>query len=62
VIGAILGSAIPLARALNQDWQYGVLAAAAISLFLLRRGVVLTLLLAGAAGAIVALAGGSLPR
>ena len=61
-IGAILGSAIPLARALHQDWQYGVLAAAAISLLLLRRGVVLTLLLAGAAGTIVALAGGPLTR
>ena len=61
-IGAILGAAIPLARALQQDWQYGVLGAALISLLLLRRGVVLTLLLAGAAGTIVALAGGSLPR
>jgi chromate transporter len=61
-IGAILGSAIPLSRALHQDWQYAVLAAAAATLFLLRRGVVLTLLLAGATGAIIALAGGPLPR
>ncbi len=61
-IGAILGSAIPLARALHQDWQYGVLTAAAISLLLLRRGVVLTLLLVGAAGTIVALTGGPLTR
>jgi chromate transporter len=60
-IGAILGSAIPLARALNEGWQYGVLAAAALLLFLFRRGVVLTLLLAGGVGVIVALAGGSLP-
>ena len=61
-IGAILGAAIPLARALQQDWQYGILGAALISLLLLRRGVVLTLLLAGAAGTIVALTGGPLPR
>ncbi len=61
-IGAILGSAIPLARALQVEWQYLVLAAAAAALFLLRRSIVLTLLLAGAAGAIVALAGGPLPH
>jgi chromate transporter len=61
-IGAILGAAIPLSRALQLDWQYAVLAAAAISLFLLRRGTVPTLLLAGAVGVVVALAGGSLPQ
>jgi len=61
-IGAILGSAVPLARALQLNWQYAVLAAAAIMLLLLRREVVLTLLLAGAAGVIIALAGGSLPN
>jgi chromate transporter len=60
-IGAILGSAIPLARALEENWQFGVLAGAAILLLVLRRGVVLTLLLAGATGTIVALAGGPLP-
>ncbi len=46
-IGAILGSAIPLARALTQPWQYAVLAAALVLLLALRRGVVLTLLAAG---------------
>jgi chromate transporter len=61
-IGAILGSAIPLTRALSEGWQYGVLAGAAVLLLALRRGVVVTLLLAGAAGTIVALAGGPLPR
>jgi chromate transporter len=61
-IGAILGTAIPLTRALSETWQYGVLAGAAVLLFLLRRGVVTTLLLAGAVGVVVALAGGSLPR
>ena len=61
-IGAILGSAIPLARALTQPWQYAVLAAAAVLLLLLRRGVVLTLLSAGAAGLLIALAGGPVPH
>jgi chromate transporter len=60
-IGAILGSAIPLARALSESWQYGVLAGAAVLLLVVRRGVVLTLLLAGAVGVIVAQAGGALP-
>jgi chromate transporter len=61
-VGAILGSAIPLARALHEPWQLGVLGAAAILLLVLRRGVVTTLLLAGTAGVVVALAGGALPR
>ncbi|HEX4246867.1 MAG TPA: chromate efflux transporter [Pseudonocardia sp.] len=54
-IGAILGSAIPLAEALSEPWQYGVLAGAAVLLFALRRGVVSTLLLAGVVGAITTL-------
>ena len=61
-IGAILGSAIPLAGALVEAWQFAVLAAAAIALVALRRGVVATLLGAGAVGVVVALAGGPLPR
>jgi chromate transporter len=61
-IGAILGSAIPLARALTQPWQYVVLAAAALLLLPLRRGVVPTLLCAGLAGTLIALAGGPLPH
>ena len=61
-IGAIVGTAIPLTRALSEPWQYAVLAGAAILLFALRRGVVLTLLLAGAAGAGAALAGAALPH
>ncbi|HEY6479933.1 MAG TPA: chromate transporter, partial [Streptosporangiaceae bacterium] len=61
-IGAILGSAIPLTRTLTQPWQFAVLAAAAAALFLLRRGVVFTLLAAGAAGVILALAGVPLPH
>ena len=61
-IGAILGSAIPLARALVEVWQFAVIAAAAVALLALRRGVVPTLLGAGAVGVVVALAGGPLPR
>jgi len=61
-IGAILGTAVPLAGALGETWQYAVLAGAAVSLLVLRRGVVPTLLLAGAVGAAVAIGGGPLPR
>ncbi len=61
-IGAILGSAIPLTAALTQPWQYAVLAGALLLLLGLRRGVVFTLLTAGAAGLIIALAGGLVPH
>jgi chromate transporter len=61
-IGAILGSAIPLSSALTETWQFTVLGVAAVALFLGRRGVVLTLVLAGVTGAAVALAGGPLPH
>ncbi len=61
-MGAILGSAIPLARALTEPWQYAVLGGAALFLLGMRRGVVLTLLTAGAAGLIIAMAGGPLPH
>jgi chromate transporter len=54
-IGAILGSAIPLALALDETWQYAVLAGAAGLLLLARRGVVVTLLCAAAVGVIVEL-------
>jgi len=61
-IGAILGSAVPLALALTRPWQYAVLAGAAVLLFPLRRGVVLTLLAAGAVGVVLGLAGTPLPN
>jgi chromate transporter len=51
VIGAIAGSAIPLAMALQHLWQYGVLAAAALWLLAARRGVVSALVTAAALGA-----------
>jgi chromate transporter len=60
-IGAIVGSAIPLALALSEAWQAAVLAAAAIALLIARLGVVPTLLTAGLAGVAIALAGGPLP-
>jgi chromate transporter len=59
-IGAILGAAIPLAAALHHTWQYVLLAAAAVALLAARRGIVETLLGAGAVGVVVALAGGPL--
>jgi chromate transporter len=61
-IGAILGSAVALTRALAEPWQYAVLAGAAVVLLVLRRGVVVALLLAAAAGVVVALAGGPVPH
>jgi chromate transporter len=61
-IGAILGSAISLARALTEPWQYAILAAALILLLAFRRSTVLTLLGAGAAGVIIAVAGAPLPH
>jgi chromate transporter len=60
-IGAILGATIPLTGALSETWQYLVLAGAALSLLALRRGIVLTLLAAGLAGVVIALAGGPVP-
>jgi len=60
-IGAILGAAILLAGALHETWQFAVLALAAIALLAAKRGVVETLLVAGLAGVILALAGAPLP-
>jgi chromate transporter len=60
-IGAIAGAAIPLALALSETWQLAVLAAAGVMLLLLRRGVVVTLVGAGAAGALASALGAPLP-
>jgi chromate transporter len=59
--GAIIGSAIPLAEAIGETWQYFVLGATAIALLVLRRGVVSTLLLAGIVGVAAALLGAPVP-
>jgi chromate transporter len=56
-VGAIVGSAVPLAEALRHGWQIPLLAAAAVALLVARRSVVLTLLSAGAIGALLVLAG-----
>ncbi|MFC8719596.1 chromate efflux transporter [Kitasatospora sp. NPDC057198] len=61
VIGAIAGSALPLALALGRPWQYGVLALAALWLLVLRRGVVACLLGAAGLGVLAAAAGLALP-
>jgi chromate transporter len=60
-IGAILGAAITLAIALRQPWQFALLAAGLAALLWLRRGVVETLLAAGAIGVILGLAGAPVP-
>ena len=57
VIGAIAGSAIPLGLSFQHLWQIPVLAGALLWLFVTRRGVVSGLLIAGAIGVAVALAG-----
>jgi chromate transporter len=61
-IGAILGAAILLAGALQETWQFAVLVAAAVALLVLNRGIVETLLAAGAVGVVAALAGAPLPH
>ena len=60
-IGAIIGVSIPLALALDEWWQFGVLAGAAVAVLVFRRGVVTTLLAAGAVGVVAALVGAPLP-
>ena len=56
-IGAIAGAAVPLALALGHLWQYGLLAAAAVWLLGVRRGVVSTIVGAAVIGSIAVLAG-----
>jgi chromate transporter len=61
-IGAILGSAVPLALTLTELWQFCVLAGAGVLMLAARRGPVLVLLSAAAAGVLIVLAGGPLPH
>jgi chromate transporter len=56
-IGAILGAAILLAGALEQAWQFILLALACVSLLVLKRGTVETLLAGGLVGVVLALSG-----
>jgi chromate transporter len=60
-IGAILGAAVTLTAALLENWQYAVLAAAAVALLALRRGVVETLVGAALVGLAVSALGGPIP-
>jgi chromate transporter len=57
VIGAILGSAVPLGLALSQWWQLGVLGLALVWLLALRRGVVPAILAGAVLGVVAALLG-----
>jgi chromate transporter len=52
-IGAILGASVPLALALGDWWQVVLLVVAGFSLFVLRRGVVFTLLALAVAGSVL---------
>jgi chromate transporter len=60
-IGAILGSAVPLALALHHPWQVAVLAGAAV-LLVARCGVVFTLLVTGSAGVVAVVLGAPVTR
>jgi chromate transporter len=57
VIGAIAGSTIPLGLAFQVAWQIPVLGGALAWLFLVRRGVVSGLVIAGLIGVVIALSG-----
>jgi len=60
VIGAIAGSAIPLALALSHLWQLPVLGLAVVWLLVLHRGVIVAIVGAGVLGVIAAVAGAPL--
>ena len=57
VIGGIAGSSITLGTSLQFYWQVAILAGALLWLFVMRRGVVSALLIAGFVGTLLALAG-----
>jgi chromate transporter len=61
-VGAIVGSAVTLARALTEGWQFAVLAGALLLLLVVRRGAVLTLLAAALVGIAAVSAGLALPH
>ena len=56
-IGAILGSAVLLARSITHPWQWAILALAAVWLLVFKRGVVSALIGAAALGVAAALSG-----
>jgi chromate transporter len=61
-IGAIAGSAVPLALALSCKWQYAILAAAAVAILIAKRSPVLTILAGAIIGTIAVTAGAPLPQ
>ena len=61
-IGAIAGSAVPLAMSLRFGWQVAVLVAAAVWLLLLRRGIIVALVVAALVGVVAASVGAPIPR
>jgi chromate transporter len=61
-IGAIAGSAIPLALALGHLWQVGILALAVVWLVALGKNVVVGLVAAGVIGVIAGLSGAPVPH
>jgi chromate transporter len=61
VIGAIIGSAVPLGLALSQLWQLGILCGGFLWLLVFRRGVVSAIVIAAVIGIAFALLGAPLP-
>jgi chromate transporter len=61
-LGAILGSAVPLALAIREGWQVAVLGVAAVALLLGRRRAVSVLVVAGLVGALAGVVGAPVPR
>jgi chromate transporter len=62
VIGAIIGSAVPLGLSLTQLWQLGILGGGLVWLLAFRRGVVSAIGIAAAIGIVFALVGAPLGR
>lgn len=60
-IGAIAGVAVPLMMALSQGWQFALTGLAAMSMFVLRRGPLPTLVTLGGLGVVLAWLGLPLP-
>ena len=61
-VGAIAGASVPLGLALAKPWQLGVLAAGALWLVGLRRGIVPAVVGAAVVGALAVVAGAPVPR
>lgn len=60
-IGAILGAAIPLAGALSETWQLGILAGAIVWAVILKKSAVVAIVASGVCGLIAVVVGAPLP-